>query len=167
MVKGRAKKPFNPMLGETYELVTEDYRWVAEQVSHHPPITAFFQQGKGYCTNGFVDSKSSLGLGSGTGIMDIRIIGHQDTYFEKYDETISTSRPRVKVENLVFGTTYVDYYGELHVVNHKTGHKATVSFEPRGWTTESKVSGTVKDPNGTDLWTLRGSWANEIKAVDA
>jgi len=36
------------MLGETYELVTEDFRFFAEQVSHHPPISAFIQEGKGY-----------------------------------------------------------------------------------------------------------------------
>jgi hypothetical protein len=28
--KIRTKKPFNPMLGETYELVTEDFRFVSE-----------------------------------------------------------------------------------------------------------------------------------------
>ncbi|XP_077078697.1 oxysterol-binding protein-related protein 6-like isoform X5 [Siphateles boraxobius] len=35
-------KPFNPVLGETYENVREDrgFRYVAEQVSHHPPLSA-------------------------------------------------------------------------------------------------------------------------------
>ncbi|KPJ20577.1 Oxysterol-binding protein-related protein 6 [Papilio xuthus] len=37
-----ASKPFNPLLAETYECVREDkgFRFVAEQVSHHPPISA-------------------------------------------------------------------------------------------------------------------------------
>ncbi|KAG5455544.1 MAG: LOW QUALITY PROTEIN: Oxysterol-binding protein-domain-containing protein, partial [Olpidium bornovanus] len=37
-----ARKPFNPMLGETYELVREDkgFRFIAEKVSHYPVITA-------------------------------------------------------------------------------------------------------------------------------
>lgn len=39
-ILGRMQKPFNSLLGETYELVTANYRAVAEQVSHHPPITA-------------------------------------------------------------------------------------------------------------------------------
>ncbi|XP_010189128.1 PREDICTED: oxysterol-binding protein-related protein 3-like, partial [Mesitornis unicolor] len=35
-------KPFNPVLGETYECVREDkgFQFFAEQVSHHPPISA-------------------------------------------------------------------------------------------------------------------------------
>lgn len=39
---GRVAKPFNPLLGETYEYVRPDkgYRFFIEQVSHHPPIGA-------------------------------------------------------------------------------------------------------------------------------
>lgn len=39
---GRVAKPFNPLLGETYEYVRPDmgFRFFAEQVSHHPPIGA-------------------------------------------------------------------------------------------------------------------------------
>lgn len=40
-VVGRTTKPFNSLLGETYELVTSKYRFFSEQVSHHPPITAY------------------------------------------------------------------------------------------------------------------------------
>jgi len=35
-------KPFNPLLGETYELETNDYQFLAEQVSHHPPVSAWY-----------------------------------------------------------------------------------------------------------------------------
>jgi hypothetical protein len=35
-------KPFNPLLGETFEFVKPGkYKFFAEQVSHHPPITAY------------------------------------------------------------------------------------------------------------------------------
>jgi len=39
---GRVAKPFNPLLGETYEYARPDkgYRFFIEQVSHHPPIGA-------------------------------------------------------------------------------------------------------------------------------
>ena len=30
MTNNRIKKPFNPMLGETYELVTEEFRYFSE-----------------------------------------------------------------------------------------------------------------------------------------
>ena len=44
----QVKKPFNPLLGETYEMVEKEYRYLSEQVSHHPPITAFSMEGDGF-----------------------------------------------------------------------------------------------------------------------
>ena len=39
-------KPFNPLLGETYELTRNDFRIVCEQVGHHPPVSAWHATGK-------------------------------------------------------------------------------------------------------------------------
>ena len=47
----RTGKPFNPLLGETYECDrTDDLGWrcVSEQVSHHPPMAAQFCEGRGW-----------------------------------------------------------------------------------------------------------------------
>merc|ERR1712073_51915 len=44
-------KPFNPLLGETYECVREDkgFRYIAEQVSHHPPVSCAQATGADWC----------------------------------------------------------------------------------------------------------------------
>lgn len=45
----RMSKPFNPLLAETYELKSDgdrSFHYVAEQVSHHPPISAFHARGQ-------------------------------------------------------------------------------------------------------------------------
>jgi hypothetical protein len=41
-------KPFNPLLGETFELKTDKFEYLSEQVSHHPPIAACYCRGKQY-----------------------------------------------------------------------------------------------------------------------
>ena len=41
-------KPFNPILGETFEHKTDDFELLTEQVSHHPPVTAVHIRGKDY-----------------------------------------------------------------------------------------------------------------------
>lgn len=44
----RTGKPFNPLLGETYECDrTDDLGWraISEQVSHHPPMVAQYCEG--------------------------------------------------------------------------------------------------------------------------
>jgi len=47
-------KPFNGLLGETFELITPTYRYLAEQVSHHPPISAVYAKGKNFTMTGTV-----------------------------------------------------------------------------------------------------------------
>jgi len=49
----RTKKPFNPILGETYEYITDKHRYFAEQVSHHPPVTAFNLESEGFQLQSF------------------------------------------------------------------------------------------------------------------
>jgi hypothetical protein len=39
-------KPFNPMLFETFEMRTDKFDYLAEQVSHHPPVAAIHVRGK-------------------------------------------------------------------------------------------------------------------------
>ena len=55
--KSRLKKPFNPILGETYEFVQDKYIFLSEQVSHHPPITAFNFKGDGFEGEGYSQIK--------------------------------------------------------------------------------------------------------------
>lgn len=45
----RTSKPFNPLLGETFDYVDHERNvaMIAEQVSHHPPITALHASGGG------------------------------------------------------------------------------------------------------------------------
>lgn len=42
------RKPFNPLLGETYELILPQFAFFAEKVNHHPPLVAAYAKGKGW-----------------------------------------------------------------------------------------------------------------------
>ena len=50
--EGRLSKPFNPILGETFEMRRMGFDYIAEQVSHHPPISAYHIEGKNYTSSG-------------------------------------------------------------------------------------------------------------------
>ena len=56
----RMSKPFNPLLGETYEFKVNHpsaFHYIAEQVSHHPPISAFFVRGNQWTLTANVEPK--------------------------------------------------------------------------------------------------------------
>lgn len=67
--KMRLKKPFNPILGETFEFVQDKYIFLSEQVSHHPPITAYNFQGDGFEGEGYSQVKQNFAFGGGSGCL--------------------------------------------------------------------------------------------------
>jgi hypothetical protein len=60
------QKPFNPLLGETYELIKPGkFFFLAEQVSHHPPISVLYTRGNsGYERTASVKIKTSFKHGT-------------------------------------------------------------------------------------------------------
>jgi oxysterol-binding protein 1 len=56
----RTAKPFNPILGETFELAHPDYKYFAEQVSHHPPVSAVHAESNHYIYTCDTNAKMSF-----------------------------------------------------------------------------------------------------------
>jgi hypothetical protein len=99
-------KPFNPLLGETYEYIEPGkFKYLAEQVSHHPPITAYFWEGDSgylrYSTNRLV-SKISRGT---------FVFGNlYKEYVElpMYNEVFQFAPPMIGIHNLIIGSPYLE-----------------------------------------------------------
>ena len=56
----RMSKPFNPLLGETYELKMDGdvpFHYVAEQVCHHPPVSAVYVRGQNWTLSANIEPK--------------------------------------------------------------------------------------------------------------
>ena len=62
------EKPFNPILGETYQGYIGGCPIYAEQISHHPPITSFYFIGRGYKMHGNLEAKVKIHMNSGEGV---------------------------------------------------------------------------------------------------
>lgn len=62
------EKPFNPILGETYQGYIKGCPVYAEQISHHPPITAIYMIGRGYIIHGSLEGRVKIHMNSGEGI---------------------------------------------------------------------------------------------------
>ncbi len=61
------EKPFNPVIGETFQCCINGCPAYAEQISHHPPIAASMLMGRGYRVTAQIESKMKLNINSGTG----------------------------------------------------------------------------------------------------
>ncbi|KNE54947.1 hypothetical protein AMAG_00888 [Allomyces macrogynus ATCC 38327] len=164
---GRAGKPFNPLLGETYEYVRKDrgFRYVSEQVSHHPPISACFCESDRYQFYGEVNVKNRF-WGKSLEVMPQGVchvvlkrghVGEQDEHFTWRKVTTS-------VNNLIVGTLWLDNYGDLEMVNHATKEKVVLTFKPTGWRNKDRcvVEGKLFDASGKATWSLWGTWDEKL-----
>ena len=152
----RTLKPWNPVLGETYELVTNYFKFVAEQVSHHPPITACHASSKDYEVYMHTDVKSNFKSTS----LHFTPKGNTHIILKGKNEHYVVNRPVTTANNLIIGTLYLDLAGETVAVNRSTGDKWVFRFIKRGWSNKNayKVEGEIFDGEGNHVYDVYGHW---------
>lgn len=130
--KIRKRKPFNPMLGETYELVTKKFRFLSEKVAHVPlNIMTTSMEGENYVVNGYHKPKPQFSMNGTKGMIKMNLNGQWDVYFDKFDEHVTMTRPFLEFKNIIWGGVYVDVEGVVEAVNHKTGDRVELVFKPK------------------------------------
>ncbi|KAL6901672.1 Oxysterol-binding domain-containing protein [Trichoderma evansii] len=165
---GRVAKPFNPLLGETFEYVRPDknYRFFIEQVSHHPPIGAAWAEAPNWTYWGESHVKSKFYGKS----FDINPLG---TWFLKLrptaggkEDLYTWKKVTSSVIGIITGNPTVDNYGPMEIKNWTTGEVALVEFKPRGWKASSayQIVGKVMDASGQVRVSLGGRWNSRLYA---
>jgi len=161
----RAGKPFNPLLGETFEFDRrEDMGWrcVAEQVLHHPPMVAqFCESEQGWkCWQEFTMRSKFKGK-----YLEVEPLGITHLEFTNSGNHYTWRKVKTVVHNIVIGKLWIDQHGEMEVVNHTKGDKCYMKFEPYSYFggTPKKVTGTVTNTDGKVEWVLNGTWDSKME----
>jgi len=162
----RTGKPFNPLLGETYECDRCDdlgWRCVTEQVMHHPPMVAQFCEsstGTWRCWQEFTMRSKFKGK-----YLEIEPVGITHLEFPATGNHYTWRKVKTIVHNIVIGKLWIDNCGEMEVVNHKTMDKCYMKFEPYSYFggTPKKVTGTVNSSQDKVEWVLNGTWDNKVE----
>ena len=131
------RKPFNPLLGETFELlrtqneVPGGFRLLVEKVTHRPVRLAMHADSANWS---FSQSpapsqkfwgKSAELTTEGRVRIAIRLA-------DERDELYSWSTATMFLRNVVMGEKYVEPVGTMHVTNDTSGAKAVVEFRAKG-----------------------------------
>uniref|UniRef100_A0A4W3HH89 Oxysterol-binding protein n=1 Tax=Callorhinchus milii TaxID=7868 RepID=A0A4W3HH89_CALMI len=111
-------KPFNPVLGETYECVREDkgFRFIAEQVSHHPPISACNAESKNFVFWQDVRWKNKFWGKS----IEIVPIGTVHVTLPGYGDHYEWSKVTSCIHNILSGQRWIEHYGEILIKNRNS-----------------------------------------------
>ncbi|CAH0597118.1 unnamed protein product [Chrysodeixis includens] len=159
-----ASKPFNPLLAETYECVRDDkgFRFIAEQVSHHPPISACHAESSRWCFWQEARIKTKFWGKSmefqPTGRVHVRLLSTGDHY--------SWNKVTTCVHNLFGGQRWVDQYGDMHITCHGTDITCKLNFiKASSWSSSRhEVRGAVS--GGGARLRLAGRWSEALHAGD-
>ncbi|XP_012376223.2 oxysterol-binding protein 2 isoform X2 [Dasypus novemcinctus] len=162
----RIAKPFNPMLGETFELDRlEDMglRSLCEQVSHHPPSAAHYAFSKHGWSLWQEITISSKFRGKYLSIMPLGAI-HLE--FQASGNHYVWRKSTSTVHNIIVGKLWIDQTGDIEIVNHKTKDCCQLKFLPYSYfskETARKVTGVVSDSQGKAHYVLSGSWDEQME----
>lgn len=173
-VKERAvRKPFNPMLGETYELVRADlgFRFVSEKVVHRPVRMAWQADAldggwslsqSAQPTQKFWGKSAELNTEG-----RIRLVLHNMREGgERFSWTLATAFLR----NIIAGEKYIEPTASMTVVNESTGMKAVATFKAAGMFSGRSEDVTVQlfQAGSTDPLplSLQGKWTQALSRAD-
>ncbi|KAM9649209.1 oxysterol-binding protein-related protein 10 isoform 3-T3 [Morphnus guianensis] len=156
-----AKKPYNPIIGETFHCSwdvpkdkvkafrtngastvpkdpTKEFgqdqstcyklRFVAEQVSHHPPVSCFYCEckEKKMCVNAHVWTKSKF-MGMSIGVS---MVGEGVLYLMEHEEEYVFTLPSAYARSILT-IPWVELGGKVNISCARTGYSATVTFHTK------------------------------------
>ncbi|XP_014427196.2 oxysterol-binding protein-related protein 6 isoform X5 [Pelodiscus sinensis] len=152
-------KPFNPVLGETYECIREDkgFRFFSEQVSHHPPISACHCESTNFVFWQDIRWKNKFWGKS----MEILPVGTLNVTFPKYGDYYVWNKVTTCIHNILSGRRWIEHYGEITIRNTKSSVcicKLTF-VKVNYWNSNvNEVQGVVMDQEGKVVHRLFGKW---------
>ena len=163
----RAWKPFNPLLGETFELEglgpRRDGRFLAEQVAVSPPVGAAHAETPRWDYD-IVSAPRTRFLGNS---LEVFPNGRTRIRLRAAGETYTHVPPHVKVHSVVLGRTWIDVEGDFYVFCPESGARCDLQFTPCGWFNAGRYefSGHVSDSDGVKRIKLSGLWNGHCDAV--
>ncbi|XP_003967441.1 oxysterol-binding protein-related protein 5 [Takifugu rubripes] len=163
------KKPYNPILGETFRCCwlhpqTDSCTfYIAEQVSHHPPISAFHvcNRKDGFSISGSILAKSKFYGNSLSAILD----GKARLLFLNRDEEYVITMPYAHCKGILYGTMTLELGGKVTIECEKTKCFLELEFKLKpflgGACSVNQISGKIF--MGEELLaTIDGHWDSEV-----
>lgn len=172
---GYEKKPLNPFLGELFVGKWENKSnpefgetvLLSEQVSHHPPITAYsiFNDKNNVKLQGYNEVKTRF---SKSLMLTVKQYGH--TILSVKDEQYLVTPPPLHIEGILVASPFVELEGESYI-QASNGMVTVIEFSGRGYfsgkknTFKARVYKNNEDAKSSEnaLYTIRGQWSGSSK----
>ncbi|XP_035037255.1 oxysterol-binding protein-related protein 7 [Hippoglossus stenolepis] len=158
-------KPFNPVLGETYESHREErgFHFISEQVSHHPPISACHAESENFAFWQDQRWKNKF-WGKSMEVLSSALV---NVALPKYGDHYEWNKVVTCIHNVLSQQRWLEHYGEVVIKNTKSDVcTCKITFvKSRYWSSENsknEVQGVVLDRAGEVVHRFGGLWHEGI-----
>lgn len=163
------KKPYNPILGETFRCswfhpqTNSLTFYVAEQVSHHPPVSAFHVSNRkdGFCISGSVTAKSRFYGNSLSALLD----GKATLTFLPRAEDYTVTMPYAHCRGILYGPVTMELGGRAAIECKRSHLQAELEFKLKplfgGSASINQITGRITSGDEV-LAQLSGRWDGEV-----
>lgn len=135
---GSEKKPLNPFLGETFVGKWESSSdkklgetiLLSEQVSHHPPVTAYAVQNK--TNNVSLQGYNGIRATISTASINVKQYGHAVLEYKDLNESYLITLPPLHIEGLITASPFVELEG-TSFIQSSSGYFTTIEYSGRGY----------------------------------
>lgn len=163
---GRVLKPFNPILGETYEYYdnSKQFRFFSEQVSHNPPISAFIGETPAFAM--FGDSRASTSFKLLKGCLEVSFNNKTHLLLKKHNRYFVFNKPLILMKGLVKAPVHNDYGGDVTIQCIECPDvKCVLTFIDESKKPIGTFEGKVYDGEKV-VYEIGGNWNNEVYYTD-
>ncbi|XP_058038085.1 oxysterol-binding protein-related protein 3 isoform X1 [Ahaetulla prasina] len=156
-------KPFNPVLGETYECIREDkgFQFFSEQVSHHPAISACHAESDNFIFWQDIRWKNKFWGKS----IEIVPIGTTHVILPDFKDHYEWNKVTSCIHNILNGQRWIEHYGEIIIknLNDDSCYCKLTFVKTKYWNRSvHDIEGNVLDRNGKVVHRLFGKWHENI-----
>ncbi|RUS74197.1 hypothetical protein EGW08_018045, partial [Elysia chlorotica] len=163
------KKPYNPIIGETFRCywvhpeTSSRTFYVAEQISHHPPVSAFHVTNRqdGFNINGCILAKSKFYGNSISAILD----GIATLTFLERGEDYFITMPYAHCKGILVGTLTMEMGGKVTLDCPKTGYHCDLDFKLKPFfgngESANRITGRIRMGSEV-LCTFEGHWDQQV-----
>ncbi|XP_078501716.1 oxysterol-binding protein-related protein 7 [Lissotriton helveticus] len=161
-------KPFNPVLGETYESDRPDkgFRFISEQVSHHPAVSACHAESDNYVFWQDMKWKNKFWGKS----LEIVPVGTINVKLPRFGDHYEWNKVTSCIHNILSGQRWIEHYGEVLIRNTQdSSYHCKLTFcKGRYWSsTVNEVQGVVVNQRGAVIHRLHGTWSEGLHCGEA
>ena len=164
----RNLKPFNAIIGETYEFFDNknQFRYYSEQVCHKPQITAFIGETPEFALYG--DTKNSTSFKILKGAMELSFKNKIHLHIKTTNDHFTYNKPNIMIKGFLKPPIHNDYSGTTIIENELfPENKAEIKFIEESWTnsTLGLFEGKIYNDNKI-VYLIKGNWTDKIYLIE-